>query len=406
MKLIHNIFIFSVLLFFFNTEYTFAQINIITLDKALQLSEENYPQLKAGRMEVEKQKILKSSAFDFGTTSLSTGKDDVKDGNAGAVINFGISQSDIDIFGMLANSKLQRAKVQLAEAGFDIVKKQITLEVRKAYNNLVFYEKTLDVYKQIDSVYSNFVKAAQLRTKTGESSKLALLNASAKYRELQVQIKRTMGEKKAAKYKLNQFLLQEEDFSIDKNSYPELNIDNIDTSLLETNNVQIAFLHEKINVAEREWKQNRAQWLPKLSLSYANKTVDGEHGFYGYEAGLSFSLFNGQLSKTKSAKLQTEIERENLYTAKLELASLLQQLLSKYNSLLDLQEYYKEKALPLSDEQIKSSTLAYKLGEIDYMNYIQNIESALTIKLNYISADLEFRNIQSEIIYLLKTTNN
>ncbi len=402
MKLLYRTIITGLLIFIQIEAFLFAQIEIITLENALKLSEDNYPQLKAARMEIDKQKTLKSSAFDFGTTSLSTGKDDIKDGNAGVVTNFGISQSDIDIFGMVSNSRLQKAKVKLAQAGFDIVKKQINLQVRTAYNNLVFYEKTLKVYEQIDSVYSNFVEAAQLRTKTGESSELALLNASAKYRELQVQIKRTLGEKKAAKYKLNQFLLKEDDFTIDENSYPQINITDTDTNLLKINNVDIKFLQEKINVAEREWKQNRAQWLPKLSVGYANKTIDGKSGFYGYEIGLSFSLFNGQLSRTKSARLQTEIERENLHTSELELKSLLQQLLSKYNSLLDLQKYYKEKALPLSDEQIKSSTLAYKLGEIDYMNYIQNLESSLTIKLNYISADLEFRNVKSEIIYLLE----
>ncbi len=400
MKIICKILIINILSLIINTSFINAQ-RLITLDDALKLSQENYPKLKASRMSVEQQKILKSTAFDFGNTTFSMGKDEVKNGNAAMVVNFAVSQSDIDIFSMASNSKLKKAQVKLSEAEFNVVKKQINLEVGKAYSNLVFYTKTLVVYRQIDSIYYNFVKVAQLRSKTGESSRLEYLNAQAKYRELQVQIKQVISEKNAAKYKLNQFLLIDDDFEIDTETTFKLQIDGT-TELSADNNVDMAFFNQKINVANKQWKQQRAQWLPKLNLSYQNQTAGGESGFYAYEVGLSFSLFNGQLSRTKSTRLQCEIEKENLHTAKLELETLLHQLTSKYSTLLDLQDYYKEKALPVAEEQIKTSTLAYKLGEIDYVNYIQNIESALNIKMNYLSTDLEFRNVQSEIVYLLK----
>ncbi len=377
-----------------------SQEQIITLKKAIELSNENYPKLKAGRLNIEQQKILKSTAYDFGTTTISTGQDGIKNGNAESITNFGIAQNDIDIFGILVNNKLQKSELKLAEVELEVVENQLDLEVTKAYNQLLYFINSLEVYEQIDSVYSDFVKVAQLRFETGESSKLEYLTALAQYRELATKITQMRGNIQAAKYKLNQFMLIEDDFSIDTQSDFGLDFTPVTAELSVANNKTIALLTEKTNIANNLWQQQRSQWFPKLSIGYKNLTINDMSGFYSYEVGLSFSLFNGQQPKTKSAKMQVAIENENLRTATLELEALLNQLLAKYTNLIVVQKYYIEEALPLADEQIKASTLAYQLGEVDYLKFIQSAESSLTIKLNYIKSNFELRNIQAEIKYL------
>lgn len=378
-----------------------AQNKIITLEEALKLAKQNYPAIKAAQLNIEKQQKLKSSAFNFGTTSVTTGKEDIKGNKVGAVNNFSIAQSDIDILGMVAKRKYQQAEVDVAKAEYQLTEKNIEFLVRKAYNNLLQKQELLGVYRQIDTVYANFVKSAELRYQTEETSKLALLSAKAKYNELELQIKQLQGENKAATNNLNQYLWIKEPFIVDtKEPLQVLENTTID------GNIDLILMKKQLNCTEKEWKMECAGILPKFSASYTNRKVDGVSGFYSYEAGISIPLFSGAISKSKAAKTQTLIEQENLKTKRIAIESELQQKLIAINNLKELRKYYKEQALPLANEQINASKLAYRLGEINYLEFIQSIESSLKTKIDFINTNAQYRTAVAEILRLIGSKNN
>ena len=77
------------------------------------------------------------------------------------------------------------------------------------------------------------------------------------------------------------------------------------------------------------------------------------------------------------------------------------QLYSRYKSLQSVLAYYRDEAIPLADEQIAASNLAYRLGNIDYIQFIQNIESALNTKRKYLVQQAEYSEIETELKYII-----
>ncbi len=372
-----------------------AQQKIITIQKALELAKQNYPAIKAAKLNIQKQKTLKASAFDFGVTSVSAGEEEVKNGKAAGVINFSISQADIDILGIAAKRKYRKSAVEVAEAAYRVTQNDIELLVRNAFNNLLQKKELLEVYRQIDTVYTNFEKSAELRYKTEETSKLALLSAKAKHSELKLKIKQLQGENEAAVTNLNQYLWIDEPFTVAAEKSQQVIHKNIE------NNSELILMQQQLKSAEREWKMERAGQLPKFSVTYQNRKAGGVSGYYSYEAGISIPLFNGTRSRSRAAKTQMLIEQENLKTKRLALKSELSQKLIVINNLREVKKYYIERALPLANEQINASRLAYRLGEINYLEFIQSIESSLNTKIDYINANAQYRIAIAEAIRLI-----
>ncbi|MCB0540103.1 MAG: efflux RND transporter permease subunit, partial [Bacteroidetes bacterium] len=87
-----------VLMFVFSTRSNAQQItdtlSKISLNEAVALSKKNYPLLKQKQLEVSKQENLKSTAYDFGSTQIFTGGEEIKDGT-GIYTTVGVGQSNM-----------------------------------------------------------------------------------------------------------------------------------------------------------------------------------------------------------------------------------------------------------------------------------------------------------------------
>jgi cobalt-zinc-cadmium resistance protein CzcA len=62
--------------------------------------------------------------------------------------------------------------------------------------------------------------------------------------------------------------------------------------------------------------------------------------------------------------------------------------------------YYEEEGAALSDEILKTANGSFRNGEIDFYQYIQSLESAYEVKLEYLDKLNEYNTIVIEINYL------
>jgi cobalt-zinc-cadmium resistance protein CzcA len=63
-------------------------------------------------------------------------------------------------------------------------------------------------------------------------------------------------------------------------------------------------------------------------------------------------------------------------------------------------EYYKSEALPLAAEQIEAANLGYRLGSLSYIEFIQNTESAIKTRQEYLSRLSDFFEIKEQLEYI------
>jgi cobalt-zinc-cadmium resistance protein CzcA len=379
-----------------------AQENNVTLEQAIERAKENYPSLKAASLNVEKQKALKATAYDLGSTSIYTGKEETGNGEVGIQTQIGLAQSEIDLFGIPAKNKLNESRINLAESRLELTEDELVRNVSLAWYRALVAKKQTQLYNRLDSVYADFLRAAGLRFETQQTSKVAYLAASAKYQELMVNMKQAESEYMASLQLLNQYLMypdgveiadagQEWDETI-QTSYP---LDSLNAVPL------LNLYRQQLDVSEAEWKAEKANFLPKLDLGYSRQSVDGTSGYYGWEAGISIPLlFFSQSGKTKAARINYEMTGQQFKQRALELNASYKELLSRYRVMGEVLEYYKNEALPLADEQIEAANLGYRLGSLGYIEFIQNTESAIRTRQEYLSRLAEYFEIKEQLEYI------
>ena len=378
-----------------------AQDSTFTLQQAIVRAKENYPALKVAQLEIEKQEALKSTAYDLGSTSVYTGKEEMGNDLPGIQNQFGINQNDIDVFGVFSKNKLGNARLQLAYSGQNLTEYTLVRNVSIAWYKVVNAKLQWQLYQQLDSLYANFQRAAELRFKTQQTSKIEFLSASTKYKDVLVNVKKAESNYLAALQLLNQYLLFPAEFDIDDRELGQHVFLSTTASDSLTQSPILDYYSMAIDVAESSWKVEQAGYFPKIDLGYVKQTVDGVSGFYGWQVGISAPLlFFSQAGKTKASKLDYQIADQQFEQTRLEINAEYNQLISRYLILEDVIDYYQTEALPLADEQIQASNLAYRLGSIDYVQFIQNIEAAISVKQQFLNQQAEYFELSARLKYL------
>lgn len=102
----------------------------------------------------------------------------------------------------------------------------------------------------------------------------------------------------------------------------------------------------------------------------------------------------------EAAKLQADVAQKDLEGTRNELradaAAALQQALKLQGSL----DYYERTALPQARLIIDHATKAYRVGEINYQDYILSLSRALSIQANYLETLYAYDRAVIELHYM------
>ncbi|HIB47188.1 MAG TPA: CusA/CzcA family heavy metal efflux RND transporter [Flavobacteriaceae bacterium] len=358
---------------------------VISLERAVEISKENYPLLKTKQMEIQRQNVLKGTAYDFGNTKIFTGGEEISDGQ-GIYTLVGVGQQNIDLLGVGAKKRLQRKRIALAEAALDLSELQVEQEVKKAWSQVYQQRQKFELYRELDSIYSQFETAIQLNFEVEAISRLEY--SSAKNQALQISNKLQQAESDyaIALQKLNLWLVSDTYYSVPRNlEETEVTVLGMDTDLGKHPELELS--QRRIEEAEANYDAARADLLPKFNLQGGLQQLNGESGFYTYQAGITIPLFSGtQRSQAKAAKVDSEIAKTNADFTQRQLQSEYRQAVQAYQKWKASWQFYREKALPLAKEQRKGALLAYKEGAVDYAAFTQIIRDAINTEMDALEA--------------------
>ena len=144
---------------------------VVSLEQAVEISKESYPLLKTKQLEIQKQNALKGTAYDLGNTQVFTGGEEVSDGQ-GIYTLVGVGQQNINLFGIGAKKRLQKQRIALAETAFGLSALQVEQEVKRAWSEAYQQRQKFELYRELDSIYSQFEKAIELNYKVEAISRL------------------------------------------------------------------------------------------------------------------------------------------------------------------------------------------------------------------------------------------
>ncbi|MCC4213609.1 CusA/CzcA family heavy metal efflux RND transporter [Leeuwenhoekiella parthenopeia] len=360
-------------------------LQVISLEKAVEVSTENYPLLKTKQLEIQRQTALKGTAYDFGNTQVFTGGEEISDGQ-GIYTLVGLGQQNINLFGIGAKKRLQKQRIALAETALDLSELQVEQEVKKAWSQAYQQRQKFELYRELDSIYSQFEKAIALNYEVEAISRLEYSSATNQALQISNKLQQAETDYAIALQKLNLWLVSDVFYTVPKSlDESEVAVLGIPTSV--ENHPELKLSQRQIDEAEANYDAARADLLPKFNLQGGLQRVNGNSGFYSYQAGISIPLFSGtERSQAKAAKIDSEIARTNAEYTQRQLQSEYQQAVQSYQKWETSWQFYRDKALPLAEEQRKGALLAYKEGAVDYAAFTQIIRDAINTEMDALDA--------------------
>lgn len=360
-------------------------IPAISFKQAVEIAKKNYPLLKTKQLEIQKQNALKGTAYDLGNTQVFIGGEEVNDGQ-GIYTLVGVGQQNINLFGIGAKKRLQEKRIALAETALNLSGLQVEQEVKKAWSQAYQQRQKFILYRELDSIYSQFEKAIELNYKVEAISRLEYSFATNQALQINNKLQQAESDYAIALQKLNLWLVSDTFYTVpDTLDESEVAVLGISASI--KNHPELELSQKRIDEAEAGYKAARSDLLPNLNLQGGLQQVNGSNGFYTYQAGISVPLFSGtKRSQAKAAKIDSEIAKTNADFVKRQLQSEYRQAVQAYQKWKVSWQFYKDKALPLAGEQRRGALLAYREGAVDYAAFTQIIRDAIQTEMAALAA--------------------
>jgi heavy metal efflux pump (cobalt-zinc-cadmium) len=369
----------------------------INLKQAIQMALDSNLSVRSSVYSVDAQKALKGAAWDIPKTSI--------DGQFGQFNSyskdnsFTISQSFAFPTVYANQHKLANANVKSSEWELKTSRLEIATQVKQVYRQLAYLLSKQKLFLWQDSLYSGFQRAAELRTKTGETNQLEMITARSQAMEVRNQLQQVKADILIFNQKL-QVLLNTNEYVLPADTVLQ-RIDFLPNSnSLVSGNPQLGFALQQIELSRIETKLEKSKLLPDLNIGYFSQTIRGDqtingvprtfglgNRFTAIQAGIAVPLwFGSNAAKIKSAKLKEKVTQYSAENYSKSLSGNYNSLMGEYTKYNNSLNYYEKQAVPEANLIIDQATKSYKAGAIDYLDYIQSLSRALSIKQNYLDA--------------------
>lgn len=370
----------------------------VNLKQALEMALDSNLSVRSSEYSMDIEKTLKGASWDIPKTAIegqygqfnSYSKDN----------SFTVSQS-FSFPTVYANQhKLAGARVKSGEWELKSTRLEIATQVKQVYQQLTYLHAKHKLFLWQDSLYSGFLRAAELRLKTGETNRLEMISARSQSMEVRNQLDQLSAD----------ILIYNRKLALLMNSPTPVAA--ADTVLIRSNfllsggnaevsaNPTLGLVQQQSEISKIETSLERSRMLPDLSVGYFSQTMQGGQEingvprtfgkgdrFSGIQAGISIPLwFAPYTAKIKAAKQKSQQAQINAESYLKSLEGNYQALASEYAKYARSLDYYEKQAVPEADLIIDQATKSYRAGAIDYLDYIQSLGRALTIKLNYLDA--------------------
>ena len=382
-----------------------AQVGWTGLDEAIEIALKNNAGFQASQMRVTQQQKMEKTAFDIPQTSIYHGFDENNIAENGRPVDVYGIQQNINfptLYG--AQKKLQQQKTVLLGINHIINENLLKKNVSKAYYEVLYQLNRLKELTYLDSLYSNFARAAGRRHELGETNYLEKITADARYLELNKQQQQAVADVDFSYQRLRELLQTEKGFFIPFAPLTriELSVQKIQGQLED--NPATQYFQGLSDLADASIKVEKNKMLPEIQAEYFLGRGRGENAprVNGYQIGIGIPIFMGaQKGKVQAARIEKEITKKELENNRIGLRSQYEQL----NALLQKHEkaisYYESQGLKMADEIIRMAEKSYISGETDYLQYIQSLEGARQINLGYLESLNQYNQTVLELQYLI-----
>ncbi len=381
------------ILLLFATPPIFSQ-NPLSLPQAIDLAMRQNQAVGIGNLEISGQRILQKTAREFPKTSI-----DAQFGRTQAYYRNDYTLSfmqSIPSFTLLkAQENLLKNAVDVSEKRLVFTKNEIIQQVKSLYYQALIQQEFVKILRQQDSLYTIASNAATIRYKTGETNLLEKMTTQTRQREIEQRIKNTEMDLRVILLHLKALTGSPEPVQIDSRTAFK-NLFNNNNKALTDGNPLAGILQKELVISKLQTVVEQKKLNPDFRVGLINQSIEGNVNLNIIQAGISLPIF----AQAQKARIQASMVNEKIAQSRLDYT--ITQLESELNSAKILLEksqnsliYYETTALPQADLILKTALKNYQLGEIEYVEFIQNISQAWAVKESYL---FEIQNFNQYII--------
>ncbi|GLU54867.1 acriflavine resistance protein B [Dyadobacter frigoris] len=400
------------ILLFIGFDTNAQSIPKLSLQQAIELGSKNNQLISAGELEIKMQSELRGTAFDIPKTNIGgmLGQYNTKAFDQNYEVSQTFSPFQYGARKELLNSNLKGSQMKLEQS-----KKEIIYAIRQNWMTLLYLTKLNNSLTKQDSILGQFVKAASLRFQTGETNLLEKTTAISKQQEIQQRIKQNESLVSVGKSKIRLLLNLNTDFIVSDTVFSASPVSTLfDTTAINQNPV---FLHalQQVEIAKANKNLERTLLMPDFTAGYfiqsltGNQDINGQNinyngfpRFQGFKAGIAIPVFSKSYrSKVQAAETNIQLQKKNVDYLQSQLQNQYQQQLTQLYTYQSLIEYYQTSAIPNAQTISSNASKSYQSGEISYVEYLQGIQIALDINMNYLKAIADFNQAYVSLQYLL-----
>jgi cobalt-zinc-cadmium resistance protein CzcA len=357
--------------------------------------------LNASKINIDRSEAAEGQAFTFDKAQIYQNYDESEADPIASrpLYQWGIIQN-FD-FPTVYNSRLKLNKVttELAATNYSIDERMKLKNLEISYMEYSIIKERLQIYSYLDSIYKDFSRMARRKFEEGESSYLEKITAQSKQKQIEAQLVKIRNELVNASNQIRTIVQSDVELTIEGETPHRLTLNNLNS----IENLPDFILSElQTQQAKRSEQLAKNELLPGISASYfirSNSSID--KNFEGYQIGLNIPLlFFGNRSKIKARQLENEMMAVAQQETKIQLEQKQRTLINSLSSQDQTLATYENGQLKVADEIFKTANLSFKNGEIDFFRFVQSLETAQQIKLEYLQQLIDFNFTIISLNYL------
>ena len=393
---------------------TAETVRTITLAQAIEEATGKNLEVKAGIYQIDYQNILQKTAVELPKTDISW---------MGGQYNSTRFDNNFTISQSLPHPKVARKRRELlseqvsgVQTRLEMTKATLIKQIKSTYYSLILINKKQDLL-QLESVRADrFVKAAELRFKTGEANQLEYFVAQSEQGEIQTRLVQNQGEKLILQRELQTLINSPVPAQPAEDTLTRRNLIDFqqDSSSIRAN-PYLQYLRQQLIIDQKTTSLQRTSLLPGFNIGYFNQSLIGNQSingnevffnagkrFQGFQLGLSIPVFNGaSKARIRAFELSEKMAQNQLDFAQIQLGSKFQQAFQAYKSADQSLILYQQKTLILADAIRSNATKAYETGEIGYVEFSQALSRTLNIQNTYLDLLDSYNQSVIEIEFLI-----
>ena len=355
----------------------------VSLEEAVTIALENHPRLKTAMASIERSRASRGESWEVSPTTFNYSWGQIN-GETRNDNQMEITQSLGSLLTPFYKNALVNRQVTTGEYYRDLVKKEITAEVKRAWAYYQYAFHLCALYKEQIEWAGRLRKASQLRYEQGDITLLERNMSSTLVADLQTRLSQAEEE------------LQLATRSFSWTCYSDSPLLPMDTTLvlfparvaeIAPSDIHLNYFRSVADEKKAMLRIERSRFFPELSVGYVRQKIAPLSGLDSWMVGISFPvLFFPQHSRVRQAKIDS-------YIARTEAESNIRQLNNKVEELsVALRKegehirYYTTGALPEAEALLKSATVQFKENETDITQFVQSLNAAREIRRGYIEA--------------------